>query len=228
MRRRFISNKVSFEPFYIEALEDGVSYSIGVDTKYKIDNGDWMFLQKNENSPSINIGSRLYIKSERRDTARFKITNGCRIGGDIRSLSYGDKFLTIKGLKYQYQFARLFYECVSIREVDENLLKFTELTEGCYSEMFVGCSIAKAPILPATTLVPNCYPDMFNGCLYLNHIKMLATDISANNCLNYWVRGVSSTGTFVKNPDATWDIRGEDGIPEGWTVVNDGEESEGG
>jgi hypothetical protein len=58
---------------------------------------------------------------------------------------------------------------------------------------------------------------MFRGCSKLDFIKMLATDISANECLREWVKGVSSTGTFVKNP--TMRIpRGESGIPEGWTV----------
>lgn len=215
-----MSSKVSLEPFYIEAIEDGVSYSIGVDTKYKIDNGDWMFLQKNENSPSINIGCRLYIKSERRDASNFNITNGCRIGGDIRSLSYGDKFLTTKGLRYNQQFANLFYGCNYIREVDENLLNFTELTEGCYINMFAFCGISKAPILPATTLASDCYRSMFFYCSHLNFIKMLATDISADNCLDDWVHGVASSGTFVKNSAMTSLPTGVSGIPSGWTVQN--------
>ena len=33
-----------------------------------------------------------------------------------------------------------------------------------------------------------------------------------------WVSGVASTGTFVKNKNATWDVIGSDGIPSGWTV----------
>lgn len=39
-----------------------------------------------------------------------------------------------------------------------------------------------------------------------------------------WVNGVSSTGTFKKNVNATWDVRGTNGIPEGWTVVEEVEE----
>ena len=46
---------------------------------------------------------------------------------------------------------------------------------------------------------------------------MLATDISASNCLNGWVSGVSETGTFVKNGTATW-TNTDAGIPTGWTV----------
>jgi hypothetical protein len=34
-----------------------------------------------------------------------------------------------------------------------------------------------------------------------------------------WVDGVSSSGTFVKNNSATWNVTGTDGIPFGWTVT---------
>lgn len=33
-----------------------------------------------------------------------------------------------------------------------------------------------------------------------------------------WVNNVSSTGTFIKNPEATWDVTGANGVPSGWTV----------
>ena len=49
---------------------------------------------------------------------------------------------------------------------------------------------------------------------------MLATDISATNCLDNWVRNVASTGTFVKAASMTSLPSGEDGIPLGWTVIN--------
>jgi hypothetical protein len=49
---------------------------------------------------------------------------------------------------------------------------------------------------------------------------MLATDISASNCLYKWVDGVASTGTFVKHKDMTSLPSGIKGIPTGWTVEN--------
>ena len=49
---------------------------------------------------------------------------------------------------------------------------------------------------------------------------MLATNISASSCLNNWVNGVSSTGTFVKNAAMTRLSTGTSGIPRGWTVQN--------
>jgi hypothetical protein len=87
--------------------------------------------------------------------------------------------------------------------------------------MFSGCkSLTTAPELPATTLADACYSCMFINCSKLNYIKMLATDISASNCLTNWVSGVASTGTFVKNPAMTSLPTGDAGIPEGWTVQN--------
>jgi hypothetical protein len=49
---------------------------------------------------------------------------------------------------------------------------------------------------------------------------MLATDISASNCLYSWVNGVASSGTFIKNSAMTSLPGGNSGIPTKWTVEN--------
>jgi hypothetical protein len=88
--------------------------------------------------------------------------------------------------------------------------------------MFFKCySLTTAPELPATTLASQCYQYMFDDCNNLNYVKMLATDISASNCLLGWLSHVSRTGTFVKNPSMTSLPSGYSGIPNGWTVVDD-------
>jgi hypothetical protein len=88
-----------------------------------------------------------------------------------------------------------------------------------YIYMFMGCtSLTTAPVLPAATLTQSCYYSMFSGCTSLNYIKMMATDISAVNCLTGWVYDVAATGTFVKNSAAEWDVTGTSGVPSGWTV----------
>ena len=89
--------------------------------------------------------------------------------------------------------------------------------------MFADCINLKSFTSNLTNLTNG--EGMFYGCSNLNHIKMLATDISATDCLSDWVSGVASTGTFVKNPNMTSLPTGNNGIPSGWTVVNDGEES---
>ena len=60
---------------------------------------------------------------------------------------------------------------------------------------------------------------MFISCSSLDYIKMLATDISANGCLGNWVDNVAPTGTFVMNPQATWDPK-QYGLPANWTVIH--------
>ena len=99
-------------------------------------------------------------------------------------------------------------------------LPATTLADNCYNGMFRNCtSLTTAPALPATTLTRQCYMNMFNSCSKLNNITMLATDISATDCMKTWVTGVASTGTFTKAAAATLPT-GNSGIPSGWTVVN--------
>lgn len=121
----------------------------------------------------------------------------------------------------------MFYGCTSLTTAPE--LPATTLADNCYHSMFYGCTaLTTAPELPATTLTTECYSGMFRGCSNLNYIKMLATDIPATNCLYNWVNGVASRGTFVKNSAMTSLPSGTSGIPSGWTVIDDGEESGGG
>ena len=116
----------------------------------------------------------------------------------------------------------MFCDCTSLTTAPE--LPATTLAKKCYRNMFCHCtSLTAAPELPATTLVSQCYEYMFFNCTSLNYIKMLATDISAGDCLFHWVEYVASTGTFVKHPDNTTITVDVNGIPEGWTVYNEGD-----
>jgi len=72
--------------------------------------------------------------------------------------------------------------------------------------------------LPASTLVFCCYRFMFDGCTNLNHVRCLATDISAEACTYDWLHNVAATGTFVKAPEMEHWTTGDGGIPAGWTV----------
>lgn len=218
--------------FYIEALEDGVYFSFPYDLEYKIDEGDWILLSSNSLSDPITKGSRMSIRgniiSNSAGIKTFNIKGLCKIGGDLKSLSYKESAKDIS-LVTRGQYIYLFQDCTTIIEAESDLLSTTTLEERCYAYMFEGCTgLIKAPVLPATTLARYCYESMFRGCTNLNYIKMLATDISADYCLSDWVSGVSPTGTFVKSKDATWDVVGDDGVPSGWTVITDEEESGGG
>ena len=116
-----------------------------------------------------------------------------------------------------YCYCNMFEGCTSLTAAPA--LPATTLANNCYSGMFRDCtSLTTAPVLPAETLVTECYLGMFYGCTSLNWVKMLATNINARDALLKWLYNVSSTGTFVKNASATWDVTGIDGIPSGWTV----------
>jgi hypothetical protein len=114
-------------------------------------------------------------------------------------------------------YADMFFGCNSLVTSPE--LPATELKDGCYSAMLRQCdSLENAPVLPAVTLVPNCYATMFYGCPKLNYIKALFTTTPSSTYTSSWLGSVSSTGTFIKNANATWDVTGIHGIPTGWTV----------
>ena len=111
----------------------------------------------------------------------------------------------------------MFRGCTSLTTAPE--LPATTLASGCYANMFQGCTaLTKAPVLPATTLASYCYGNMFNGCTSLNYIKAMFTTTPGPSYTGNWVSGVSSTGTFVKNAAAEWNVSGNNGIPTGWTV----------
>ena len=117
----------------------------------------------------------------------------------------------------QYCYYYMFYSCTSLTTAPE--LPATALQQYCYYYMFGNCtSLTTAPELPATTLNSGCYNYMFYGCKKLNYIKAMFITKPSTLYTSSWVSNVSSTGTFVKNKIATWNVTGTNGIPSGWTV----------
>ena len=119
-------------------------------------------------------------------------------------------------------YERMFSVCSSLTTAPE--LPATTLASGCYNSMFTNSNkLTTAPELPATTLATQCYGNMFYGCRKLNYIKADFIEYSNNNNeFTSWVSNVSTTGTFVMNPNATYnvdEIRGTSGIPTNWTVT---------
>ena len=115
-------------------------------------------------------------------------------------------------------YTEMFSNCKSLTAAPA--LPATTLTNWCYSGMFSACtSLTTAPELPATALtVLYCYQFMFQGCSKLNYIKAMFITAPQSYLTNYWVQGVASTGTFVKNSAATWTTTGTNAVPSGWTV----------
>ena len=115
----------------------------------------------------------------------------------------------------------MFNQCTSLQTVPKDLLPATTMRQYCYGYMFNECtSLTTSPELPAPTLVQSCYNSMFRGCTNLKTITCLATNISAQNCLLYWLYQTSATGTFVKAASMTSWPTGSSGIPVGWTIKN--------
>ena len=113
----------------------------------------------------------------------------------------------------------MFYKCTSLITAASDLLPAPTLTNACYRGMFSGCSnITTVPVLPAVTLISECYVNMFNSCSKLAYIKAMFTTKPTNTYTQGWVTSVKSSGTFVKNSAATWNVTGTNGVPSGWTV----------
>lgn len=111
----------------------------------------------------------------------------------------------------------MFSGCTSLREAPE--LPATTLANNCYQTMFKGDTLlTKAPYLPATTLASACYNYMFQNCTNISYIKAMFLTTPSSSYTADWVQNVKKTGTFVKNSEATWDVRGNAGIPNNWTV----------
>ena len=107
--------------------------------------------------------------------------------------------------------------CTGLTSAPE--LPATTLANYCYSYMFQNCTgLTSAPELPATTLAGSCYSHMFFGCTGLGRIKAMFLTQPGANYTKQWVVNVKSTGVFIKNSAATWEVAGDNGIPSGWTV----------
>lgn len=231
-------------PFTIEILEGGESeFHLKYDTnegsavsgiEYEINgDGEWVPIESiTEDDPKgvmvFNEGDIIRFRTaSERGNLNFNtlvLNLPFKVYGNIMSLLYEPNDFTSATTfptgSYR-NFNNLFSGCTSLTDASNLVLPATELIDGCYQEMFEGCTnLTQAPALPATTLVEGCYSLMFQGCTNLNYIKCLATDISADYCTYDWVNGVSSTGTFTKAASMSdWSSKtGNDGIPQYWTV----------
>lgn len=164
--------------------------------------------------------------------------------GNIMSMVNATDFENLTSFSNTYVFESMF-RSTNVIDASSLLLPTTILTQACYQSMFVGCTsliaapelpattlaidcynsmfnscsnLTIAPTLPATTLTERCYYRMFEGCSKLNYVECLATSgIGQNNSTYIWVSGVASTGTFVKDPSASWS-RGTSAVPNNWTI----------
>ena len=112
-------------------------------------------------------------------------------------------------------YSNMFNGCTGLTQAPA--LPATKLATGCYEAMFRRCtSLTQAPELPATTLAEYCYNGMFRACKKLNYVKCFATNITATDCVAYWLENVAKPGDFYTPASTNW-TSGISGIPTGWT-----------
>ena len=114
----------------------------------------------------------------------------------------------------------MFYYCPSLRR-GPSVLPATTVPAACYFRMFDECtSLEASPVLPAPYPGTDAYRMMFEDCSNLKQITCYAKgNLGSSGATFYWTRQVSSSGIFIKDPDASWPI-GEHGIPTGWNYDN--------
>ena len=214
------------------SIDNGDNWSVGNSVELTKDN---KVLWRGKMTPTSGNGVGTFSS-----TGRFEAQ------GNVMSLLFGDEFkgkTDLTGKNYAFYglfssnsklvnaqnislpattlaswcYSNMFNGCTSLVNAPE--LPATTLSYQCYRYMFDGCtSLVNAPELPATELSYQCYRYMFDGCTKLNYIKAMFTTTPGTDYTYNWVSGVASSGTFVKNSAATWNVTGVDGIPSGWTV----------
>ena len=177
---------------------------------------------------SLRKGAKVLIRSSTtlspsstyQGVGKISITGACSVEGNVMSLMYGSSFKGKTTMQGIYCFYGLFDGCgENLLSVEKLVLPATTLEPHCYERMFYYCTkIEKAPALPATELTTRCYGSMFFGCSSLSYIKAMFITKPSTSYTNSWVYGVKSSGTFVKNSSATWDVIGNYAVPDGWTV----------
>lgn len=143
-----------------------------------------------------------------------------------------------------YCYKNMFDHCISLVTIPERL-PATELADGCYEAMFINCdmlpngpvlpaatlrsycyhsmfqncrSLVSPPDLPALTLVEGCYNQLFYGCYSLTRLKALFLTTPGTSYTRNWMYSVGISGTFVKNGNAAWNVKGSNGVPAAWTI----------
>jgi hypothetical protein len=104
------------------------------------------------------------------------------------SLISSTGFETANTLTGTYAFAYLFYDNTKLKNKSGAalLLPATTLSEGCYRDLFAGCtSLTIAPALPATTMAYYCYCEMFYGCTGITTAPVLSATTLSEACYTH-------------------------------------------
>lgn len=160
------------------------------------------------------------------DASNFILTDTSGGGYGYASMFSGCTALTSIGKLPQAisdrAFQGMFEGCSSLVNVPD--IEISENSVGlnnrAYNNTFMNCTSLESIVLKGNPAYRGSYvfANMFFGCSKLKSVTCLLASPRSSQMQN-WLGNVSATGTFTKNPSATWDS-GMSGIPEGWTVID--------
>ena len=236
------SNAVQYSKDYgnswttITATTDGVSISVNAGEKvmFRGDNSRYSTSTSYYDSFSKST-ARYNIEGNMMsliDSTNFDSLTSLSNGYTFNSMFYGctgltssEKLLLPATTLQEDCYAHMFQGCINMTKTT-SILPATSMPVSCYDNMFQNCySLTTAPDIMAESSVSNIGSpagNMFNGCTSLTYIKCMFNGNVGGLVppFNDWVVGVGSTGTFVKNPNMTGWSFGDDGIPNGWTIID--------
>lgn len=214
IKTEMVSSFIS-EPLTIEAVTPGTLTWYGISIggtraiiEYSRDGLNWVPLTESDNQVSLSQGDCVVLRGENEYYAtsqygysRFEYDGEFRVKGNIMSLIDGNNYENLKAFTAPYAFCGLFIACEGLLSAEDLVLPATELTQGCYWQMFYRCShLTSAPSLPATKLADYCYYGMFDQCASLTVSPKLPAKEIAQGC--YWMmfNGCSSLSEAPKLP----------------------------
>ena len=180
------------------ALSDAVTFKFTNITEYSINDGEWIELSANTNTPELNNGDTIKWRSGLEPTATgigtFSSTGDFSVSGSPFSLLYGSSYTNQSDLLNGTNvFCALFKNAIHLVGASNIELATSSLTLNCYKEMFMGCtSLTTIPALSITSLAEGCYQSMFQGCTALTSCPTLPATTMAKNCYNSMFYGCTS------------------------------------
>ena len=216
-------------------------------TKMTIGSSNSISLSKNETVYLRNdTGKFSYYNGDSNAYCYYKISGdySYTVGGDLRTLInyknvvnlslkngvfsnlfyYDSNLTSASSLTFKYHtissygFYRCHHSNNSFTTAATSVLHPVNLNPYCYYRMYTSTNITSTPVLPAQTLKEGCYQLMFASCNDFSSVTSYANNISATSCLENWMSGVKSSGTFHNLGTASYP-RSASGVPSGWTIV---------
>lgn len=224
----------------------GKSGTLDTSYEYSTDNVTWTPYNIGDTITLANVGDKVYFRGDNKDVVfgRLNYMNFVILGsvvgdGNIMSIldptmqldtaptyCFTNLFSICHGLikapklpainlsPYCYRY--MFQNCINLTEAPE--LPATTLSDSCYQYMFQGCtSLTTVPALTATTLENRSYMGMFRTCRSLTELTVYTNDITANQCLRYWLDETASGTTGILHSLGSADFTGQ--VPSNWNIT---------